>query len=98
MIQQEIRQFVVENFMFGQEDHGLSDEDSLMDTGIMDSTNLVELILFLEEKYLIRVEDEDLTQSNLDTVSYLVRFIKAKLNGSFHQVVQVVEEPQTPST
>ncbi len=92
MIQQEIRRFVVENFMFGQDDGGLSDDDSLMDTGVMDSTSLIELILFLEERYRIRVEDDDLTQSNLDSVRDVGRFVEAKLNGSSHQAI---EEPQT---
>ena len=86
MTQREIRQFVVENFLFGQDDGGLSDEDSMMDMGVMDSTNLIELIVFLEEKYRIRVEDEDLTQANLDSVSNLVCFVEAKLNGSIHQL------------
>ncbi len=49
MIQHEIRQFVVENFMFGLDDGGRSVVDSLMVSGVMDSSWLIVLVVVLED-------------------------------------------------
>jgi len=92
MINLEIRQFIVDNFLFGQDDGTLSDNDSLMDKGIIDSTGIIELVFFVEEKSQIKVEDEDLTADNLDSIGNLVQFIEKKLsNASLEaEVVQKV--------
>src|SRR5690606_21925304 len=46
----EIRDFIVTNFLFG-EDAGLRDEDSLNDAGVIDSTGVIELVTFLEDRF-----------------------------------------------
>ena len=82
MINQEIRHFIVDNFLFGQDDGTLSDNDSLIDKGIIDSTGIIELVFFVEEKFQIKVEDEELTADNLDSVGNLVQFIQKKLSNA----------------
>ena len=82
MINQEIRHFIVDNFLFGQDDGTLSDNDSLIDKGIIDSTGIIELVFFVEEKFQIKVEDEELTADNLDSVGNLVQFIEKKLSNA----------------
>jgi acyl carrier protein len=75
---QAIREFIVENFLFG-DDNGLKDDSSFLDEGIMDSTGALELVNFLEEEFSIVVEDEELIPENLDSInnveSYLLRKI-----------------------
>jgi acyl carrier protein len=77
----EIRNFIVENFMMGMNPDELSDSDSLLDKGIIDSTGVLELVGFLEENYRIQVEDEELVPENLDSVNNLAGFIQKKQSG-----------------
>ncbi len=78
---QTIRKFVIDNYLFGEEGT-LSDEDSFMETGIIDSTGILELVKFLESTYTIKVTDEELIPDNLDSVSKIVSFILAKQSAS----------------
>ena len=72
-----LRAFVVENFLFGVATD-FSDDDSFMDTGIIDSTGTLELIMHLESEYGVTVEDDELVPENLDSINNLSRFITAK--------------------
>jgi acyl carrier protein len=75
-----LREFIRENFLFGQ-DTALSDDDSFLGLGIIDSTGVLELVAFLEKRLDIRVADDDLVPENLDSINNLVRFIEAKQEG-----------------
>jgi len=81
LIEQQIRQFIDDNFLFGQEED-LRGDDSFMDKGTIDSTGVLELVTFLEEKYHIKIADEDLVPYNLDSIDSLVRFVTDKLNSN----------------
>jgi len=74
----ELRRFVIDNFLYGREAK-FSDEDSLMELGFLDSTGVLELVSFLEKKFGIAVEDEDLVPENLDSIGNLARFVQRKL-------------------
>jgi acyl carrier protein len=76
--QQELRTFVVNNFLFGK-DETLNDNDSFMEKGIIDSTGILELLSFIEEKYGIKVEDHEVVPENLDSINLLVDFVRKKL-------------------
>ena len=77
-IEQELRAFVVENFLFGQ-DGNLRNDDSFLENGIIDSTGILELVSYLEEQYKIEVADQELVPENLDSISNLARFLCKKL-------------------
>jgi acyl carrier protein len=77
--QRELREFIVENFLYGQEDEHLSNSASLLELGIIDSTGVLELVGFLEQRYAIVIEDEELIPANLDSIDRLVRFITRKI-------------------
>jgi acyl carrier protein len=79
-IGQEIRQFIINNFLFGELDAKMSNDDSLLDRGIIDSTGVLELVEFLEEKYVIKVQDDELVPQNLDSVNSLVQFVNRKVH------------------
>jgi acyl carrier protein len=72
-----IRQFIVENFIFG-EDGNLKDETSFLESGIIDSTGILELVSFLEEKFGISVADEELVPENLDSIANVVAYLTKK--------------------
>jgi len=78
---QEFRQFINENFLFGQMNGGFSDQDSFLEKGIIDSTGVMELIGFIETTYRIKLDDSDLVPENLDSIANLVSFVERKRGG-----------------
>jgi acyl carrier protein len=72
-----LRDFIRENFLFGQ-DTTLEDDDSFLERGIIDSTGVLELVAFLEKRLHIRIADDDLLPENLDSINNLLRFIESK--------------------
>jgi acyl carrier protein len=76
----EIKDFIIENFLFGNSD-GLDNDTSFLEEGILDSTGVLELITFLEEQYSIKVDDEELIPENLDSINNVCSFIQKKMNN-----------------
>jgi acyl carrier protein len=77
MYRDQVQQFVVDNFLFG--DGGRLDTDtSFLNEGIIDSTGILELIMFLEETFDVKIEDQELVPENLDSINSIQRFIEAK--------------------
>jgi acyl carrier protein len=74
----EIRAFIVANFLFGQEGKGFTEDESFLETGIIDSTGLLELVAFVEQQYGISIADRELLPENLDSLKNLSRFIVRK--------------------
>lgn len=72
-----VRRFIIDNFLFGRGE-GLSDEQSFLDSGIIDSTGILELVMFLEETYGLQVNDEELIPDNLDSINKISAFLQAK--------------------
>ena len=72
------RNFVVENFLFGNA-NGLADDTSFLEAGILDSTGVLEVVAFLEQQFGVRVDDDELTPENLDSISSIGAFVSRKL-------------------
>ena len=72
-----IKNFIIENFLFGNAD-GLKDDTSFLEEGIIDSTGVLELITFLEEEFNIKVDDKELTPENLDSINNVTAFLTRK--------------------
>jgi acyl carrier protein len=87
-IEQDLRHFVTDNFLYGQEDGRLSGDDSLTEKGIIDSTGVLELVSFLEQKYAIRIQDRELVRDNLDSLRRLTHFVERKLQDKSAPVEQ----------
>lgn len=79
-LQEDIRSFVVDNFLFG-EPGGLKDDSSFVKEGIVDSTGILQLVAFIQDQYKIAVEDDELIPENLDSVSRVAAFIEQKLSS-----------------
>jgi acyl carrier protein len=75
-----IRHFVVDNFMFGDGER-LKNDTSFLEAGIIDSTGILELIMFIEETFKIKVEDIELVPANLGNLTNVVEFVSRKLNN-----------------
>lgn len=72
-----LREFITTNFLLGYPGT-LSDQDSFLDSGIVDSTGILEFVGFLEEKWGITVADEELLPENFDTLERLTAFVVRK--------------------
>ena len=77
-IQKEIRQYVFENFIV-DDDEDFSDDESFLESGLIDSTGILELITFVEENYEIEIEDEEMIPDNLDGIAKVARFVASKM-------------------
>jgi len=75
---EKIRNYVLENYLFSTDPSALSDNDSFLDKGIIDSTGILEVIYFLEDEFGIKVEDDEMVPENLDSVNNLVAYIEKK--------------------
>lgn len=83
-IAEDLRTFIVDNFLFGQES-AFTDDASFLATGVIDSTGMLELIGFLERTYGFRLDDEEIVPENLDSIRKLASFVSRKLDSSGHQ-------------
>jgi acyl carrier protein len=79
-IKRQIIDFITNNFLFDDAQTSLNEKESLLETGVIDSTGVLELIAFIEETYGIKVEDEEIIPENLDTILDITYFIKQKLS------------------
>jgi len=78
-IQQEVRQFVIENFIFESDNRGFSNDDSFFETGLLDSMGVLTLVEFVRDKYGITIEDGELLPENWDSVNRIATFVNARV-------------------
>lgn len=74
----QIRKFITETFLFDAGDVSLGDDESLLDTGVIDSTGVLELVAFIENEFNIEVKDEELIPENFDSLTKIVQYLKMK--------------------
>lgn len=75
-VKSDVEAFIRENFFY--EGDTLDPAASFLENGIIDSTGVLELVAFLEETYGIKVDDEDLTPENLDSLARIEGFVERK--------------------
>ena len=80
-IEQNIREFIVSNFLFGVDDGTLKRGDSFLQNGVIDSTGVLELVGFLEQSYKIEVSDHELVPVNLDSIQNVAAYVSRKLGS-----------------
>jgi acyl carrier protein len=79
-IEREIHQFLVDKFFFGRVEK-LRNDGSLLG-GVIDSTGILDLVVFLQDRFTITVEDEEVVPDNLDSVNSLVAYVETKLRSN----------------
>ena len=77
---EEIRSYIRENMLFGDNSVELPDDRSLIEEGVVDSTGVLELVLFVEQEFGVTVESEELIPENFDSIGRLADFVNRK-NG-----------------
>lgn len=75
--QQSVRNFIRKNFVLDDK-IPLSDSDSLIGTGIVDSTGILEIINYVEETFALHCEDNELVAENFDSVEKIAAYIGRK--------------------
>jgi acyl carrier protein len=78
-IKSEIKKFIIDNYLLGANDVSLSDDDSFLDKGIIDSIGVIELTHFLQRAYKIRIASAEIVPENFDTLNNLERYVTKKL-------------------
>jgi acyl carrier protein len=74
----ELKNFILQNFLFGQEEININSDDSFLESGIIDSTGILELVTFIEENYSVEVADEEMLPENLDSLNNVAKFVVKK--------------------
>lgn len=77
-VRDKIRSFILENFLFTDDQSKLQDNQSFIETGLIDSTGILEVISFLQDEFVIDVQDEEMVPDNLDSVDRIVNFVCRK--------------------
>ena len=73
-----IRDFLLENYLFTTDSSAIGVDDSLLGRGIVDSTGMLEVIFFIEEKLGVKVKDEEMIPDNLDSINKIASFVEAR--------------------
>lgn len=76
-----IKQYILSNFLFTDDQNALGDRDSLVRGGILDSTGIYELIMHIEETFSLSIAPEEMIPDNFDTLDAMDAFIAAKRAG-----------------
>ncbi len=77
-VREQLRKLILENYLFSDNQDDLKDDVSFMDLGVIDSTGIMEVVIFMEENFGIKVLDTDLLPENLDSINALVAFVDRK--------------------
>ena len=77
-IKKKVRGYILENYLFTDDESALADDTSFLERGIIDSTGIMEVIAFLQEEFGIEVEDEEMVPENLDSVDNIAAYVSRK--------------------
>ena len=78
-VESKVRKFIEDNFLFRDDRAALSDSESLLDAGLIDSTGILELVAFLEAEFAIQMADADIVPANLDSLKAIVAYVQGKM-------------------
>lgn len=77
-VEDKVRNYILENYLFSDDQSMLNSADSFLQKGILDSTGILEVIYYLEDEFSVVVDDEEMLPENLDSVNNLVAYIARK--------------------
>ena len=80
-VREQVRQFILENFLPGEDPRNLTDDTELKESGILDSLSTLKLVSFLEERFKVEFEADDLEAGNLATLANIERLVTSKMGS-----------------
>ena len=79
-VEEMLRKYIADNILFSKKGYPYPDDASFLENGIVDSTNILELVMFVEEEFGITTDDNEITPDNFDSVKKLADFVHSKNN------------------
>ena len=73
-----IRSYISQNILFSGNSYPYPDDASFLDEGIVDSMNVLELVTFVEDRFGITVDDQEIVPDHFDSVSKLAAYVGRK--------------------
>jgi acyl carrier protein len=73
----QIRKFILDKFPLARK-QGIQDSDPLLESGVLDSLGVLDLVSFVEQEYSVHVADDELTPENFQTIDRIAAFIESK--------------------
>lgn len=86
MAERTIRSFIVDHFLFGDDSTALTRDQPLVQSGLVDSTGILEIVAFLESEFGVHTSDEELAVDNFGSIAAIAQFVIAKQHGPDIQV------------
>lgn len=77
-IEDRLRTFIAENILFSSDGYPFADDDSFLESGVVDSMNVMEIVLFTEQTFHIPIEDREIIPANFDSIRNLATFVRTK--------------------
>jgi acyl carrier protein len=74
-----VRNHIAKDILFNNKGYPYPDDASFLENGIIDSMNVMELIMFVEENFQLEVADEDIVPDNFDSVSKIAAYVRRKI-------------------
>lgn len=78
IVEGKIRKYIADNILFSKNGYPYSDDASFLENGIIDSMNVLELVVFVEDNFHITVDDQDVVPENFDSITRLATYVQQK--------------------
>ena len=78
IIKNQIRNYLIDNFLFYSNNKKINDDDLLIEKGILTSVTMLDLLEYLEENFSIKIEDNEVTEDNLGSIEKISKYILNK--------------------
>ena len=78
-IKQTVRDYIAQSILFSSNGFPFSDEVSFLESGIVDSMNVMEIVAFTEKAFGIRVQGGEIVPGNFDSVSNVSNYVARKM-------------------
>ncbi len=76
-VEEVLRKHIAETILFSKS-YPYEDTASFLENGVIDSMNVIELVLFLEQQFGIQVADHEIVPDNFDSIKQLTSFVQSK--------------------
>ncbi len=74
-----VRKFILQKFPLARR-RNITDDDNLLETGVIDSLGVLEIVTFLHEEFSIEAQDDDLTPENFQSINAVATFVGQRIS------------------
>src|SRR5690242_11726762 len=76
-IENKIREFILKNLYYAEDSH-IGDDDSFLETGVIDSMGVMELVTFIQSEFRVEAAQQEIVVENFDSIRKLADFVRRK--------------------